>query len=58
MDINKILENVERLRKELQDIVDARGSLYDREVIEKSKELDRKLNEYYDFLQKEQEKND
>ncbi|UMZ72778.1 aspartyl-phosphate phosphatase Spo0E family protein [Natranaerofaba carboxydovora] len=46
MELQKTLEDIERIRDEIKDLVQNKGSFQNPEVIQKSKELDVVLNKY------------
>ncbi|WP_368488331.1 Spo0E family sporulation regulatory protein-aspartic acid phosphatase [Clostridium sp. BJN0013] len=50
-EIEKLLKNIEILRKQLEDVIDKKQSnLIDEEVISMSKILDATLNQYNEIL--------
>ena len=49
-DVNAILEKIEKLRKEMNDLIMEKGDLLDQEVIIVSQKLDSVLNEYNKIL--------
>lgn len=50
-EIEKLLQNIEILRKQLEDMIDKKqGNLIDEEVISMSKILDAALNQYNKIL--------
>ncbi len=51
MDIKRVIELIEKLRTELNELHESK-ELIDEEVIKKSQELDRLLNEYERLLEK------
>ncbi len=52
---SNLAKTIEQLRQQLQELVQQKGTFLDDEVIKKSQELDRKLNEYEKLLKKQQE---
>ena len=50
--LEKLIEQIETMRKELHDLIDEKGTLVSEEVITASKMLDAMLNEYNMLLKK------
>lgn len=50
MEIEEVLETIEKLRKEMQELVKKKRIFIDEEVVKKSRELDNLLNEYLEML--------
>jgi len=49
--INELLKSIEELRNQLNDMVSARDSILDDEIVEISIRLDKQLVEYYKILE-------
>ncbi|HBC95325.1 MAG TPA: hypothetical protein DC034_00830 [Clostridium sp.] len=54
--IDKILEEVEKLRTQLLDTIRQNGNLLDSEIIDESQKLDMILNEYSKAISKKMDK--
>lgn len=51
MERKRYLEKIEKLRSELKELNKKKDDVTDEEMINKSRELDKLLNEYYRFFE-------
>lgn len=54
-DLNRanLLLKIEKLREELNEIMKRKNEINNEELVKKSKELDKALNEYYRLIEKQ-----
>lgn len=49
-DVEKILLEIEKLRSELYRLIDSKGNLHNKEILNMSQKLDLIINEYNDLI--------